>query len=112
MGGAVSEKTERKSRTPRLDAAMVERYHADPEHFIRRTQLNLGLGIFILILAGILSYFAVFVVKLTSGGDSLMLLALVVLFIVITIFHDVKWRMALVKKERSPVASPVAAKGG
>jgi hypothetical protein len=112
MGGAVTEKPERKSRTPRLDAALLERYHADPKNFIRRTQLSLGLAVLVLILTGALSYFAIFVVKLASGGDSLMLMAIVILFIVIAMLHDVKWRMALVRKESSPVAASPAAKGG
>jgi hypothetical protein len=112
MGVTVSDETERRNRTPRLDAALTEKYHADPEGFVRRMRANLALGVFVLILAGLLAYFAIVVVKLTSGGDSLMLLALCTLFIVIAIFHDVKWKMALVRKESVPSAGASASKGG
>lgn len=102
-GRGVSETPEKRRRTPKLDDALTARYRADPQSFTRRTLANLSVGGFLLILAGILSYFAVKVVGFSSGGDALLLMVMTILLITLAVLHDVYWRLNLMK---TPTVNP------
>lgn len=101
----------KKSRTPRLDAALQERFERDPRAFALRTYLNLFVGIFFLAIAGGLAYFGIKVVGLAYGGDALLLMVLTIVLIAIAVLHDVNWRLSLQRSGRSASLAPPAAGG-
>jgi high-affinity Fe2+/Pb2+ permease len=83
----------------------MERYRADPRNFKRRTLANLLAGVIVLALAAAITYFAVKVVGLQSGGDALLLMVATMVLVAVTILHDVIWRLDLSKREGRPSAS-------
>ncbi len=95
LPGAVSEKTRRLTRSPKLDAELADRYAKNPAAFRRRSFLNLIVGVFFLVFTVIIGVLAIHVFGLSSGGDAVVLMAIFSLLIALAIFHDVRWRYAL-----------------
>ena len=91
----MSEKAQKRSHTPKLDAELLEQYQKNPRAFRVRTTWNLVVGIIFLAFAALISFLAIKVMGPAYGGDAMLLMAATAGLIAIAILDDARWRMKL-----------------
>lgn len=104
--GSSSAPAGKPSRTAKLDAELVERYHRDPAAFRRATQQNLYVIVALLVFAAILAYASFKLVGLSAGGLALLTIAIFPVLLALAAYDDVRWRKALDARQGVPPLPP------